>query len=96
MTRTEKLLKHNELKSLTIKLCNRKDQLDIMRTEAIKEWMKVKNEYERLEYELALEDERFEKVKRVQSVNNNKKLPELNLAQLMSVAKALGIEVKHK
>ena len=91
MTRTEKLLKRNELKSLTIKLCNRKDQLDIMRTEAIKEWMKAKHEYERLEYELALEDERFEKAKPVKVEKIIE--PKLSIADILSLAEILGVEV---
>lgn len=91
MTRTEKLIKRNELKELTTKLCNRKDQLDIMRTEAIKEWKKVRDEYERLEYELALEDERFEKAKPVKV----EKLvePKLSIADILSLAEILGVEV---
>jgi hypothetical protein len=62
-----------------------------MRTEAIKEWMKVRKEYEQLEYELALEDERFEKAKpvKVEKLTETK----LSITDILSLAEILGVEV---
>ena len=92
MNREQKLLRRAEIKPLLITACERKDELDRLRLEAIKEWKKLKTEYERLDYELALEDERFEKAKpdKVEKLVE----PKLTIADILSLAEILGVEVE--
>ncbi len=52
-------------------------------------WRALEDEYEKIDYELALNDERFKKV----SAKDRPVKVELSITQIMEIAKELGIEV---
>ncbi len=93
MTREEKELKRNELRLFMDDLRKKRSRAEKVFRHYDKKWLEVKFEHEKIDYELALEDERFKKVK---VVNHVPEVSKLSIAQILLLAETLGVKVEVK
>lgn len=89
MTREEKISKRIELRNEMLKLKKQKDTAERLYRSFSNKWMTLKCQYEKLDYELALEDERFKKLKEPEV----KEAIKLNIAQILILAEQLGVDL---
>lgn len=89
MTREEKAERMVEIRSNMCKTHSHLVRAERVYRKMEKRWLCMRNEYERLDYELALTDERFERIKRKKQAVKQ----ELSIAQIMQLAELLNIKV---
>ena len=90
MTHEEKLLRQSELSTLLINARKKKDRAERLYKKFSMEWLKLYSEHEKISYQIAMEDKRYEKVTPGKSGSDIKKL---QLADVLALAEHFGIKV---
>jgi hypothetical protein len=88
MTADEKRSRMNELRPLIAELRVQREEAEVLFKSLNDKWMKAEREYKYLDYQLALQDERYVKVKKEKKTEDK-----LNLAQILMIAEKLGVEI---